>query len=515
VSLSVLIWLPLAISLVVAVLPAPFVRPAAALGSLAPLGVAIDFMARFKSGQAGLQFVTDKVWIGALGIHYKLAINGLNITLILLTAVLFTVSLFWSAGRDLERPRLYYFWFGMAESAVLGAFAAQDLILFVAFFDLMLIPFYFLVGQWGGPDRVRATIKLVIYTMVGSFLMLAAAIATGVIGAGSLGGHLNFTFSALSHVHLSHSSQDWLFLCFAAAFLVKMPLVPFHGWLRDAYKAMPIPVVAVFSGILSKVAAYGFLRIVLPLFPYATRHYQLLMLLICLVSIVWATSVAFTVRDARLVVAYSSIAQLAFITLGIFSLRPDGGQGALLQMVNHGLVTAGAFFVVAALAARCGGSESLDDMGGVAFRAPVLATLFLIIALATLAMPGSSNFIGEFMILLGVFQSTTAIAVIAFIGVVGASFYALRLFIGSMHNRVGTRVASREIVGAELVAVAPLVALILALAFFPQFGLSRSQRSLKEAIAPVSSVSSSGSRVAAAHASNLAVAALPMKGGSP
>ena len=187
-SLSVLIWLPLAISVLVAVLPARFVRPAAALGSLAPLGVAIDFMARFKSGQAGLQFVTDKVWIGALGIHYKLAINGLNITLILLTAVLFTVSLLWSAGRDLERPRLYYFWFGMAESAVLGAFAAQDLILFVAFFDLMLIPFYFLVGQWGGPDRVRATIKLVIYTMAGSFLMLAAAIATGVIGAGSLGG---------------------------------------------------------------------------------------------------------------------------------------------------------------------------------------------------------------------------------------------------------------------------------------------------------------------------------------
>jgi NADH-quinone oxidoreductase subunit M len=497
VSLSILIWLPLVVSVVAALLPRRLVRAVAALGSLAPLAVAVDFMARFSSGRAGLQFVTDKVWIGALGIHYKLGINGLNVTLILLTAVLFSVSLFWSAGRDLERPRLYYFWFGVAESAVLGAFCAQDLMLFVAFFDLMLIPFYFLAGQWGGVDRVRATIKLVIYTMVGSFLMLAAAIATGVIGTGS---HLDFTFTALSHIHLSHSSQDWLFLCFAAAFLVKMPLVPFHGWLRDAYKAMPIPVVAVFSGILSKVAAYGFLRIVLPLFPYASRHYQLLMLLIALVSIVWATSLAFTVRDARLVVAYSSVAQLAFITLGIFSLRPDGAQGALLQMVNHGLVTAGAFFLVAAVAARCGGSESLDDMGGTAFRAPVLAGLFLIIALATLAMPGSSNFIGEFMILLGVFQAKTAIAIIAFLGVVGASFYGLRLFIRAMHNRVGPRVGSREIVGAELVAVVPLVLIILALAFFPQFGLTRSEHAVKATLAQSRSHATYSARSAPANA---------------
>ena len=513
-SLSVLIWLPLAICAAATLLPVRLVRPVAALGSLAPLGVAIYFMSRFNSGRAGLQFVTDKVWIASLGIHYKLGIDGLNITLILLTTVLFTVSLFWSAGRDLERPRLYYFWFGLAESAVLGAFCAQDLILFVAFFDLMLIPFYFLVGQWGGPDRVQATVKLVIYTMVGSFLMLVAAIATGVIGAGQLGGHINFTFTALSHVHLSHSTQNWVFLGFAAAFLVKMPLAPFHGWLRDAYKAMPIPVVAVFSGILSKVAAYGFIRIVLPLFPYASRHYQLIMLLIALVSIVWATSVAFTVRDARLVVAYSSVAQLAFITLGIFSLKPNGAQGALLQMVNHGLVTAGAFFVVAAVAARCGGSESLDKMGGVAFRAPVLATLFLIIALATLAMPGSSNFVGEFMILLGVFQTKTAIAVIAFLGVVGAAVYALRLFIGAMHNRVRSTVESREIRGPEAIALVPLVLVILALAFFPQFGLTRSQQSVKATIAAVSS-RSSGTSVAAAHPSGVETASLSGKGGNP
>jgi NADH-quinone oxidoreductase subunit M len=262
-----------------------------------------------------------------------------------------------------------------------------------------------------------------------------------------------------------------------------MPLVPFHGWLADGYRAMPIPAVAVFSGVLSKVAAYGFLRIVLPLFPYATGHFQLLMLLIALASIMWGTAVAFTTPDARLVVAYSSVAQLGFITLGIFSLRPEGGQGAILQMVNHGLVTAPLFFIVAALAARAGGSEKLRDMGGIAFRAPVLAALFLIVALATLAMPGSSNFIGEFMILLGVFKSKLAIACIAFAGVVGAAVYALRMFIGAMHNRVNPNVDSHEIRFADLVGLVPLVLVILALAFYPQFVLRRSEPTLKNSVA--------------------------------
>jgi NADH-quinone oxidoreductase subunit M len=242
--------------------------------------------------------------------------------------------------------------------------------------------------------------------------------------------------------------------------------------------------VAVFSGVVAKVAAYGFLRIVLPLFPYAAAHYQTTILLIALVSIIWATLVAFTTPDARLVVAYSSVAQLSFITLGIFSLRPEGAQGSVLQMVNHGLVTAPLFFVVAALAARAGGSERLRDMGGIAFRAPVLAGLFLIVALATLAMPGSSNFIGEFMILLGTFRGHLLIASLAFLGVIGAAFYALRMFIGTMHNRVGRGVTSYDIGISDLVALVPLVLVILALAFYPQFGLSRSQASVRAAVAP-------------------------------
>jgi NADH-quinone oxidoreductase subunit M len=490
VTLSILIWLPLVIALIATVVPRPLIGRFTSVASLVTLGVAISFLARFKLGHAGLQFVTDKVWISALGIHYKLGLDGLNVSLVVLTTALFSASLIYSAFREWDRPRLFYFHFGLAESAVLGAFCAQDLALFVAFFDLMLIPFYFLVGMWGTGDRVRATTKLVIYTLVGSFFMLAAAIATGALAASQHGTNLDFALSALRQLPLSHGSQEWIFLCFAVAFLVKMPLVPFHGWLVEGYKSMPIPAVAVFSAILSKVAAYGFLRIVLPLFPYASVHYQTLMLVIALISILWATALAFTTPDARLVVAYSSVAQLAFITLGIFSLRPEGTQGALLQMVNHALVTAPAFFIVAALAARAGGSEQLRDMGGLAFRAPVLASLFLIVSLATLAMPGSSNFVGEFMILLGVFRAKLAISVIAFAGVVGAAVYALRLFITSMHNRLGSHDQSREIGIADAAAIVPFVAVILVLAVYPQFLLKRSEPTVSSQAPLVTTVAS-------------------------
>jgi NADH-quinone oxidoreductase subunit M len=482
-TLSILLWVPLALGLVASLLPARLAGRAAVLWSLITVGIAVSFVARFKTGVAGLQFVTDKVWISSLGIHYKLGLDGLNVALVLIATVIFAAAVLWASLREWDRPRTFYFLFGLAESGVLGAFCSQDLALFVAFFDLMLVPFYFLSGMWGGPDRVRATTKLVIYTLVGSFFMLVAAIATGALASSEHHTPLTFVISSLRGLPLSHASQIWIFLSFAVAFLVKMPLVPFHGWLPDGYKAMPIPAIAVFSAILSKVAAYGFLRIVLPLFPYASVHFQTLMLIIALVSILWGTVVAITTPDARLVVAYSSVAQLGFIVLGIFSLRPQGAQGALLQMVNHALVTAPLFFFVALLAARAGGSEKLSDMGGIAFRAPVMASLFLIVTLATLAMPGSSNFVGEFMILLGVFNAKLPIALIASAGVVGAAAYALRLYIRSMHNRVGPNVVSREISLTDGVVIVPVILVILVLAFYPQFGLRRSEPTVRTTLA--------------------------------
>jgi NADH-quinone oxidoreductase subunit M len=222
-TLTILIWLPLAVALLAAFLPAALTARVAVLGSLATLGIAIDFLARFHSGVAGLQFLTDRMWISSLGIHYELGLDGLNVLLVLITTIVFAAALLWSAGRDWGRTRSYYFHFLLAESAVLGAFCAQDLALFVIFFDLMLIPFYFLTGMFGQPAgevRVRAVTKLVIYTLVGSFLMLVAAIATGVLAASQHGTPITFSLTALQGLPLSHTSQIWLFMCFAVAFLV-------------------------------------------------------------------------------------------------------------------------------------------------------------------------------------------------------------------------------------------------------------------------------------------------------
>jgi NADH-quinone oxidoreductase subunit M len=479
-NLTVLLWLPLAAVLAGLILPAGEARFGAVLGSLAALVYAVVMLFQFDGGKQGLQFVIDQSWISELGIHYKLGVDGLNLFLIVLATILFFATVAWSALREWERPRLFYLWLGLAESGVLGALMAQDLALFVIFFDVMLVPFLFLGGGWGEtPNRVASMVKLFIYTLVGSLLMLSAAVATGVLAPGDT---VTFDLAQLATRRLPTGSQEWIFLFFAAAFLVKMPAFPLHGWMPDGYKAMPLPVLAVFSGILSKVAAYGFLRIALPLYPDAAVHFQELILLIALASILYGSVLAFTTPDARLILGYSSVAQLGFITLGIFSLQDTGAQGALLQAVNHGLVVAPAFLILALLAARASGSEDIRDMGGIAFRAPVLAALFLIVALANLAMPGSSNFVGEFLILLGVFNAKIVIAIVAFTGVVLASVYTLRLFIRAMHNRVGPRVTPREISFGDGLVIAPLVALIVALGLYPQLALHKSEDSVKASI---------------------------------
>jgi NADH-quinone oxidoreductase subunit M len=484
--LSILIFLPLAGGLVAALWPGAGEHGGrrgayiSLLFAMTTLGITIGLIANFDS-DGGLQHVTDVTWISQLGIHYKLGIDGLNLFLIAMAALLWVGATAWSLFREWPRARNYYLMLALGETAVLGAFCAQDLALFVLFFDLMLVPFYFLIGVWGGERRVEATTKFVIYTLVGSFLMLAGAVATGVLATPD-GGHISFALSDLQAHPLSKGSQEWIFLFFAAAFLVKMPAFPLHGWLPDAYRAAPTPVLVVLSGVLSKMGAYGFLRIALPLYPDAPAHFQELLLVIAVVSILYGSVMAFTQDSATLVVAYSSIAQLGFITLGIFSLRDEGAQGAVLQMVNHGLVVAPLFFIVALLAARAGGTDSLRSMGGLAFRAPVLAALFLIVALATLAMPGSANFAGEFLILTGVLKAKIVYAVVASGGIVFAAVYMIRLYQRSMHNSLPPGVESRDISTADGLVIVPVVAVILALALYPQFVLQRSEQAASASI---------------------------------
>jgi NADH-quinone oxidoreductase subunit M len=271
-----------------------------------------------------------------------------------------------------------------------------------------------------------------------------------------------------------------------------MPAFPLHGWMPDAYRATPIPVLVLLSAVLSKVGAYGFLRIVLPLMPDASQHFQELMIVVAVVSILYGSVLAFSQDDARLVIGYSSVAQLGFITLGIFSLDPKGAQGALFQMVNHGIVTAALFLILAVLAARAGGSDLLSRMGGLAMRAPVLAALFLITALATLAMPGSANFVGELYILFGILDSKLAYGIVASAGVVLAAVYMIRMYQRAMHNRAGPEVESRELSRWDFGLIAPLVAVIIALGVYPQFVLDRSGASTVSVLHPETSVISAG-----------------------
>src|SRR5687768_14448450 len=260
--LVAILCVPLVVALVAALLPARAGAWLSVAGSLATLGLTVALIADFETGVPGLQHVVDESWIPSLGVRFQLGVDGISLFLIVMTALLWAATFVWSAWRLPDRPRNYFLMLGIGEFAVMGAFMAQDLLLFVLFFDLMLVPFFFLVGSYGTGDRVRATIKMMVYTLVGSLLMLVAAIATAVLTAENTG-ELSFAMADLRASVLPEGSQEWIFLFFAAAFLVKMPTFPLHGWMPDAYLAAPLPVLALLSGVLPKVAAYGFLRVTL------------------------------------------------------------------------------------------------------------------------------------------------------------------------------------------------------------------------------------------------------------
>jgi len=482
IHLSIVLFLPLFAGLLGAVLPRGLARWAVLASTVAVLAYVVVMLFDFESG-GGLQWVTDDEWISDLGIRYSLGVDGINLFMIALTAVAWVpCTLVAALAPEQDRPRLFFFNLALAETAVLGAFMAQDLALFIVFFDLMLVPFYFLIGGWGTGDRVRATTKFVIYTLSGSLLMMAAAIALGVLATPD-GGELSFSLAELQQRSIPEGSQHWIVLLFALAFFVKAPLFPLHGWVPETYRATSIPVLALLSGVLSKVGVYGFLRIVLPVMPEGAQYWQELFIILAVFSILYGSILAFSQDNIRLVLAYSSIAQLGFIVLGIFALEEKGAQGALFQMLNHGLVVVPLFLIIGVIAVRAGGSESMRELGGMAFRAPVLAGLFLVLSLATLAMPGSGNFIGEILILFGTFEDKLVYGLVASAGVVLAAVYMIRLYQGTMHGRVGPAVASREIDGVNLAAITPLVLIVIALGVYPHFVVDRTEDATTQAIA--------------------------------
>ena len=455
---TTLIVLPLAAALVVwlAPLPRELTGVLALLAALTEVGLWIAALVEFDFGQAGLQLKAQHTWFTELGVSYAVGFYGFSLWLAGLAVVLAAIAIGYGlwAGRD--RARAYFGLMLFLTGSIVGVFAAQDLLLFYVFFEAMLIPLYVLVGVWGGPERVRATITFVIYTMVGSLLMLASIIAFGV----SQG-----TFSLQSG---GTSSNDWIFLGFLAAFAVKAPLFPFHGWLRAAYTESTPEVAALLSGVVSKAAVFGFVMIVLPRFPQPVDDYRGLVLVLAAAGLAYGSLIAFRQPDVRGIVAYSSLGQMGLITLGLFSATSIGVDGAILQSVCHGLVSA-AMFLLAGMVERRTGSGEVAALGGMAKGRPALATLILVAGMFTLAVPGSSNFAGEFLILAGVFDQGWGYAVVGAAAIVFAAMYTLRLISAILHERRGSAVPedARDLRPLELALVVPLVACLLALSAWP------------------------------------------------
>jgi NADH-quinone oxidoreductase subunit M len=344
--------------------------------------------------------------------------------------------------------------------AIVGVFTAQDLLLFYVFWELLLIPLYVLIGVWGGPRRGAATIKFVIYTMAGSLLMLASIIALGISSG---------TFELYGRDAVTSNSLP-IFLGFAAAFAVKAPLFPLHGWLPDAYRESPAEVSAVLSGVVSKAALYGFLRIAIARFPGPTHDMRVPILTLAAVGLVYGSLLAFRAPDFRGVVAYSSLAQVSLITLGLFATNLAGLNGAVLQMVNHGLVSASLFLLAGAIERRTATTTGdFSVLGGMARGRPALATLLLTVGVISLAVPGSSAFAGEFLILTGVFVQGWGWSVVGAVAIILAAMYMLRLISAVLHLRPGRAVtdAAVDLRPAELMIVVPLVACLLALSVWP------------------------------------------------
>lgn len=481
--LSLIIWVPLLAGFIGMLVPRRFAAWIATSGAVATLALVIVVTFGFDP-DGGMQYVTDVNWIPGLGVDYNLGIDGISIFLVLLTAVAWIPAILFGASRGTERSGLYFMMLLAGETATLGAFLAQDLLLFVLFFDLMIVPFYFLFGIWGkdrdGVSVSSATLKMIVFTLIGSLLMLVGAISAAVISAD--GGQITFSIAEITKQGLPSGSQNWIFWFFAAAFLVKMPAFPLHGWMPDAYRAAPLPALAVFSAVLSKVGAYGFIRVVLPIMPDATELFQTTMLILALASIVYGSVMAFTKTDLRLILGFSSIAQLGFITAGIFALNTSGSEGAILQMVNHGIVLVPAFLIVALIAERFG-REDIQGMGGLAKRAPFLAVVFLIVTMATLAIPGSPNFIGEFFIINGLFETNVWIAIVATSGMAFSAFYALRMYQRTMHNPLPEGVDSREISVRDGLMIVPMVLITVVLAFCPQLIIHGSEPAVDSTVA--------------------------------
>jgi NADH-quinone oxidoreductase subunit M len=491
--LSLVTFLPLVGVLVIALLPRDnlsAIRRTALLTALATWIVSLAMLAGFQADFAGFQFVESGAWIPAFGINYSLGADGISVALVVLTTTLTWISILASFGPITDRVKEYMISFLVLEVGMVGVFLALDMFLFYVFWEIVLVPMYLIIGIWGGANRIYATIKFVLYTLVGSLLMLVAILAMAFTYQAATGTWTGaFDYLALRAFGFDPTLQFFAFAAFFLAFAIKVPMFPFHTWLPDAHVEAPTAGSVILAGILLKLGGYGLIRFAVPLFPQAAHDWAPLIIVLSLVAIVYGAIVALVQPDLKKLVAYSSVSHMGFVTLGIFIFTEQGLHGALLQMIAHGVITGALFLCVGVIYERTH-DRTIARMGGLAGPVPVYAALFGFFVLASLGLPGLAGFVGEFVTLVGAFDYHPLVAGVAALAMMLAAAYLLWMYQRVIFGELSDFLAGlghhlTDVTRTEVATLVPLVVLALGFGLFPGILLTLWQPAVTDFLASV------------------------------
>lgn len=495
--LSLLIFLPLVFAVAVAAWPQKNTARHLALGfAVMEFFVSLAMLQRFDSATASLQMVEKTEWVQRFGISYFLAIDGISLMLVMLTTFLTPIIILASWKSIDEKIKGFHSCLFILQTAMLGSFLAMDAVLFYVFWELSLIPMYFIVGIWGGTRRIYATIKFFIYTMAGSLLMLLAIIFMINLTPEVTGGSMSASLLDLYKLKIPFivgeffSPQTLLFFAFALAFAIKVPMFPLHTWLPDAHVEAPTPGSVILAGVMLKMGTYGFLRWVIPMFPEAAAHYGWIFIAAGIIGIVYGALVAMVQPDIKKLVAYSSVSHMGYIIVGIFTMNAYGLNGAIYQMLNHGIST-GALFILIGMIYERTHSREISKYGGLAGALPIFSIMFVVVTMSSIAVPMTNGFVGEFLILLGAYQYSPAVAMISVTGVVLGAAYMLwmvkRVFFGPKGELIlaGEKNAHHvltDLSWREISVMAPLLIMIFWMGLFPNNFMDYSKASVDNLI---------------------------------
>jgi NADH-quinone oxidoreductase subunit M len=460
-------------------------RRGAFVFSLLPFALSLVLLARFDAGNPGMQFAERAPWIPAFGISYSIGVDGMSLFLVLLTTFLMPIVILAGWGDIHARVKEYMVLMLLLETAMLGAFVATDLFLFYVFWEAMLVPMYFIIGVWGGERRIYAALKMVLYTMAGSLLMLVAILALAWTHS-QQHGQLTFDLQRLYELSVPLHIQRWLFAAFALAFAIKVPMFPLHTWLPDAHTEAPTGGSVILAGVLLKMGTYGFLRYAIPLFPLAAHEALPIIAALAAAGIVYGALVSMVQPDLKRLVAYSSVSHLGFVMLGMAALNTQGVQGSIYQMLNHGLST-GALFLAVGMIYDRRHTRLIKEFGGLWAPLPVYAAIFMVVMLSSAGLPGLNGFVGEFLILLGAFGVYPTATVVAVSGIVLGAVYLLwmyqRVMFGPLEN-AANRVLP-DLSRREIAVFAPIVVMLFVMGMYPQPFLSRMEPSVQAYVSRV------------------------------